>query len=195
MPPRVAIWPLGGTSLLLAIVSWAWAAQVQPPSGTPAPATAVPAYRQANKVAILTVQGGIDGITLRSLERRVRQARADGADAIVFDIDTPGGALDATLDICHLIRTEAPANTVAWINPQAYSAGTIIALACREIVVAPSSAFGDAAPISPFGAIPATERAKVEPLRREARGVVHRRGRRAVDAREHRHGRADLRGP
>ncbi|MHC4966339.1 MAG: NfeD family protein [Planctomycetota bacterium] len=162
MPPRVAIWPLGGTSLLLAIVSWAWAAQVQPPSGTPAPATAVPAYRQANKVAILTVQGGIDGITLRSLERRVRQARADGADAIVFDIDTPGGALDATLDICHLIRTEAPANTVAWINPQAYSAGTIIALACREIVVAPGSAFGDAAPISPFGAIPATERAKVE---------------------------------
>ncbi|MHC4717464.1 MAG: hypothetical protein ACYS5V_10875, partial [Planctomycetota bacterium] len=70
--------------MLLAIVSWAWAAQVPPPSGTPAAATAVPAYRQANKVAILTVHGGIDGITLRSLERRVRQARADGADAIVF---------------------------------------------------------------------------------------------------------------
>jgi membrane-bound serine protease (ClpP class) len=157
--------------LLLAIVSWAWAAQLQQAAGKPAAATAVPAYRQATTVAVLTVHGAIDGITLRSLERRVRQARADGADAIVFDIDTPGGALDATLDICHLIRTEAPANTVAWINPKAYSAGTIIALACREIVVAPASAFGDAAPISPFGPIPTAERAKVEsPLLAE---VIH----------------------
>ena len=57
---------------------------------------------------------------------------------------------------------DAPANTVAWINPKAYSAGTIIALACREIVVSPNSAFGDAAPISPFGPIPITERAKIE---------------------------------
>ncbi|MHC4220235.1 MAG: NfeD family protein, partial [Planctomycetota bacterium] len=160
---------VGGLSLLLAGLSWSWAAQAQPGAG-PQP-TAVPAYRQANTVAVLTVHGPIDGITLRSLERRVRQARAAGADAIVFDIDTPGGALDATLDICHLVRTEAPANTVAWINPQAYSAGTIIALACREIVVSPNSAFGDAAPISPFGPIPATERAKIEsPLLTE---VIH----------------------
>ncbi|MHC4102103.1 MAG: NfeD family protein [Planctomycetota bacterium] len=155
--------PATSVSLLLVILSWAWAAEAQPPadSRTTNP-TAVPAYRQANKVAVLTVHGAIDGITLRSLERRVRQAKADGADAIVLDIDTPGGALDATLDICHLIRTEATPNTVAWINPKAYSAGTIIALACREIVVGPSSAFGDAAPISPFGPIPITERAKVE---------------------------------
>jgi membrane-bound ClpP family serine protease len=148
--------------LLLAILSWTWAVQAQPAGGKPAAPTAVPAYRQANTVAVLTVHGPIDGITLRSLERRVRQAKADGADAIVLDIDTPGGALDSTLDICHLIRTESPANTVAWINPKAYSAGTIIALACREIVVGPNSAFGDAAPISPFGPIPITERAKVE---------------------------------
>ena len=101
----------GGASLLLAVASWAWAMQASPPADQRAPPTAVPAYRQANKVAVLTVHGAIDGITLRSLERRVRQARDDGADAIVFDIDTPGGALDATLDICHLIRTDAPANT------------------------------------------------------------------------------------
>jgi hypothetical protein len=154
--------PATSVSLLLVILSWTWAAQAQPSAGRPTAPAAVPAYRQANTVAVLTVHGAIDGITLRSLERRVRQAKADGADAIVLDIDTPGGALDSTLDICHLIRTESPANTVAWINPQAYSAGTIIALACREIVVGPNSAFGDAAPISPFGYIPATERAKVE---------------------------------
>ncbi len=131
-------------------------------------ATAVPAYRQADIVALLTVSGPIDRITLRSLERRVARARADGAEAVVLEINTPGGALAATLDICHLIKTDAPGNTVAWIRPQAYSAGTIIALACREIVTAPGASFGDAAPISPFGPIPVTERAKLEsPILRE----------------------------
>ena len=123
---------------------------------------AVPAYRQANTVAVLTIHGPIDKVTLSSLERRFEKAMQDGAEAVVLDIDTPGGALEATLDICNLIRVDAPANTVAWVNPKAYSAGTIIALACREIVVAPNAAFGDAAPISPFGPIPVTERAKLE---------------------------------
>ena len=128
---------------------------------TPTP-TAVPAYRQANIVAVLTIHGPIDKVTLSSLERRIEQAKLDGAEAVVLDLDTPGGMLEPTLDICHLVRNDAPANIVAWVNPKAYSAGTIIALACREIVVAPNAAFGDAAPISPFGAIPLTERAKLE---------------------------------
>jgi membrane-bound ClpP family serine protease len=129
--------------------------------GPPAPAS-VPAYRQANTVAVLVIHGPIDKVTLSSLDRRVKRAIQEGAEAVVLDIDTPGGALEATLDICHLVRNDAPANTVAWVNPKAYSAGTIIALACREIVVSPDSAFGDAAPISPFGPIPVTERAKLE---------------------------------
>ena len=128
-------------------------------TATPA---ATPAYRQANTVAVLSIRDTIDRVTLRSLERRVRQAERDGAEAIVFDIDTPGGTVLATRDITHLIRTEAPANTVAWINPNAYSAGTIIALACREIVVAPDAAFGDSAPISMFRPLPQAERAKQE---------------------------------
>ncbi len=134
-------------------------AEQEETGGAPA---ATPAYRQANTVAVLSIRDEIDRVTLRSLERRVRQAERDGAEAIVFDIDTPGGTVLATRDITHLIRTEAPANTVAWINPNAYSAGTIIALACREIVVAPDAAFGDSAPISMFGPLPQAERAKQE---------------------------------
>ncbi len=128
----------------------------------PAPPAAVPAFRQANTIGVLTIHGPIDGITLRSLERRVQAALDDGAEAIVLDIDTPGGELPATLDITHLVRTDMPANTVAWVNPNAYSAGAIIALACREIVVAPDAAMGDSAPISPFAPLPLTERAKAE---------------------------------
>ena len=132
-------------------------------SGPTSATTAVPAYRQANNVAILSVHGVIDGVTLMSLERRIKKAVSAGADAIVLDINTPGGEMFATLEICSLLknRGETPANVVAWIHPTAYSAGTIIALACREIIVAPGSTFGDAAPIDMFGRqMNATERAK-----------------------------------
>ncbi|MHC5023220.1 MAG: NfeD family protein [Planctomycetota bacterium] len=133
----------------------------------PGPATVVPAYRQANHVAVLSVRGPIDGVTLHSLERRVQEAVDGGADAIVLDIDTPGGEMLATLDICHLLKTGTPANTVAWINPRAYSAGAIIALACREIVMTPNSYVGDAAPIKAAPVVgvmplPESERAKLE---------------------------------
>ena len=143
---------------------------------------AVPASRQANTVAVLPVHGEIDQITLRSLERRLREASRLGAGAVVLDIDTPGGEMLATLDICHLIRTQAPANTVAWINPKAFSAGTIIALACRETIVHPEAVFGDAAPIQGIPILglrpmaPA-ERAKLEaPLLSEVAGSARKRG-------------------
>lgn len=147
-----------------------------------APIRAAPASRQANTVAVLPVHGEIDQITLRSLERRLREASRLGAGAVVLDIDTPGGEMLATLDICHLIRTQAPANTVAWINPKAFSAGTIIALACRETIVHPEAVFGDAAPIQGIPIIglrqmaPA-ERAKLEaPLLSEVAGSARKRG-------------------
>lgn len=134
------------------------------PSITPPVSRSIPAHRQASNIAVLTIHGGIDGMTLKSLERRIAQAKRNGADAIVLDIDTFGGELTSTLDICTLIKdpTETPPNIVAWINPKAYSAGSIIALACREIVFHPNASFGDAAPISTLMPLPLTERAKLE---------------------------------
>lgn len=124
-------------------------------------ATPVPSYRQASDVVIITIDGVVDSVTAQSFKRRLLEAR--DADAIVVDLNTPGGDLMATLEICYELKNNAPNNTVAWIHPHAFSAGTIIALACREIVAAPGSTFGDAAPINATGQpIPATERAKIE---------------------------------
>lgn len=128
---------------------------------------AVPAARRAERVAILTIEGPVDDITRHSLERRLERARADGVDAVVLELDTPGGEMLATLDICRLIKHDMPANTVAWIRPTAFSAGTLIALSAREIIVVPEAVFGDSAPISAapgLGLIhlPAAERAKIE---------------------------------
>ena len=143
---------------------------------------AVPAGRKANTVAIIPIHGPIDNITLVSIERRLQVAQDRGADAVVLELDTPGGALDATFEILEVIRTKAPPNTIAWIRPKAFSAGTIIALATREIITTPTGVFGDAAPIQavPLAGLqqlPAAERAKIEaPLLSELVSDARRQG-------------------
>ncbi len=109
----------------------------------------------------------MDALTVSGLAQRLTQAKDAGADAIVLQLDTPGGDLLATLELCRQIKSQYPPNTVAWIRPRAYSAGVITALACREIVVAPQSVLGDAAPIAAVPvagliALPSAERAKLE---------------------------------
>lgn len=150
----------------LAMAAWCPSADARQSPGRPAP-TAVPAWRQANRVAVVPVQGEIDAVTRASVERRVAEAAAAGASAAVLELDTPGGDLVATLELCLWIKDRAPVPLWAWVRPKAYSAGTIIALACRGILVSPGAAFGDAAPISALPGLglqplPPAERAKIE---------------------------------
>ena len=96
----------------------------QAPTTADAP-VAVPAWRHASTVGVIEIHGEIDAITKTTLQRRLERALKDGCDAVVLELDTPGGEVGATLDICSIIKSEAPANTVAWIRPKAYSAGTV----------------------------------------------------------------------
>lgn len=128
---------------------------------------AVPPARQAGQVAIIEVTGPIDRITEQTIRRRARLAEQEGADLVLIELDTPGGDLEATLDICRFLKAEFGTRTGAWIAPEAYSAGAIIALATDGVIMSPGSRMGDAAPIrgSPLTGIaqlPATERAKIE---------------------------------
>jgi membrane-bound serine protease (ClpP class) len=180
-PPMSSVarwfWAFAACAAALAGSTAAWA---QSPQAEPM--RAVPAGRQAGRVAVLPITGPIDQVTLWSLERRMKAMQEGAYDALVIELDTPGGEVDATLDICLRLKSDAPANTVAWIHPKAYSAGTIIALACREIVVAPGSVFGDAAPISVMPGLglqplPAAERAKFEsPILDELDAAAAKRG-------------------
>jgi len=123
----------------------------------------IPASRQATNIVIITVKGTIDQVTVRSIQRRLILAEQTGADAVVFEIDTFGGNAAAALEICEIIKNSPIQNTVAWIHPKAYSAGTFIAFACQEIVMSPIATIGDCAPILPgLIPVPAAERAKIE---------------------------------
>ncbi len=87
-------------------------------------------------------------MTSLSFKRRLETALAAGADAIVVELNTPGGEVTSVIDICKALKG-CGKHTIAWIRPDAYSGGAIIALACREIVVAPGATMGDAAPVAP----------------------------------------------
>jgi membrane-bound serine protease (ClpP class) len=130
---------------------------------------------------VITIANEITEVTLKSLERRIDEAVSDGADIIIFDIDTPGGIVYTTLEICTKLKNLSDVLTVAWINPKAFSAGAIISLACDEIVMSGRSTIGDSQPIiiGPGGAtgVPEDIEAKMtSPLIEEVRDSARRNG-------------------
>jgi len=134
---------------------------VVPPTPTqlpqPMPGAAITA---GHNVAIIPIEGMIYGFVFESLQRRVDRAVSEGATLIVIKLDTPGGEVGAALDITNYLK-QLSVPTVAWIDSQAYSAGTMIASACDEIIMSPNAVMGDAAPIVPGQTLGPTERAKI----------------------------------
>ena len=81
------------------------------------------------------------------IDNGIKQASEAEADAIIFDVHTPGGAVGAARDIIDAIqRTEIP--TIAYVNTEAISAGAMISLSCDQIVMRHGGAIGDSAPVS-----------------------------------------------
>ncbi len=138
------------------------------PASSPATVSApIPASRAATNVAIITLRGEINAVTAHSIEKRIERAVQGGADCLVFEINSPGGEVGAVRDISSIIKRCPIQNTIAWINPDAFSGAAVVALACRTIVVAPGATFGDAGVIGmdPLGfaffqGLKPTERAK-----------------------------------
>lgn len=124
----------------------------------------VPASRAAKAPYAITIHGPIDEWTVVSVQRRIEIAERSGADAIIIELDTPGGELQAMLLISSSIK-RSKLRTIAWVNQKALSAGAVIALACGQIVVAEGGVLGDALPIQismleGFKEIPDAEREK-----------------------------------
>jgi membrane-bound serine protease (ClpP class) len=137
------------------------------PSATTQPfAQAAKKYPKGfNKAAIITINSEINDVMCKSLDRRIKRAQDQDIRLLIFELDTPGGSVSSALDICHRIKTLPPEfHTVAWVRPRAFSAGSMIALACDEILVSANSQIGDCQPImlGPEGpeAVPEDVRAK-----------------------------------
>ncbi|MCU0962878.1 MAG: peptidase [Pirellulaceae bacterium] len=111
----------------------------------PAPdAAAPPAFERG---VVIPLEGVILPRTERFLNRKLERARQQGADLVVLQIASPGGALDATLNLATTLRDIDWARTVAYIPEEALSGAAIVALACDEIVMGPQARLGDAGPV------------------------------------------------
>lgn len=93
-----------------------------------------------------TVEQGLKAFLTRATET----AEAEGADYIVFEIDTPGGRVDAAGQIAELIQNlETP--TVSFVVNKALSAGSYIALNTDSIYMKPLATMGASGVINSDG--------------------------------------------
>lgn len=130
-----------------------------PPSATPAadpdaakakrlpPKTVRFEVPEGGVIYWLTIDATIDLGLAPYVERVLAEAAADpNAVAVVSEINTPGGRVDAAVRIRDaLIESSVP--TVAFIHSEAISAGALIALAHDYLVVVRGGTIGAATPI------------------------------------------------
>ena len=116
-------------------------------------ASAVGAQDDGRKVIVLPTAGVVDQIMSNYLREGIERGVEDGAAAVVIELDTPGGSLEATRDIVQSeLSAEVP--VMVWVGPagaRAASAGTFLTLAANVASMAPATNIGAATPISGDG--------------------------------------------
>ncbi len=79
------------------------------------------------QVYVIQIQNAIGNGLREYISRSVRMAQREGADVLLFDIHTPGGAVSATSDIIRTID-DSGIPAIAFVDDEAISAGAIITL-------------------------------------------------------------------
>lgn len=116
---------------------------------------AAPASRSVGSVAVIPIYGVISqrmnlmsdisgGTSIEQLTAAYRSALNDpGVSAIVFDVDSPGGAVEGVPELAaEILAGRKTKKTVAVANSFAASAAYWLAASAGEIVVTPSGAVG-----------------------------------------------------
>jgi membrane-bound serine protease (ClpP class) len=127
-------------------------------------------YSPPVKVAVIPCEDMIDDGLYKSIKRRTEIALNNGAQYLIYQIDTYGGDLFAAFDISNYFLHEVnpKAHTVAFVSQKAISAGAMISVACKDIIMKENTTIGDCAPIQLGGKLEGVEREKVETVTRSA---------------------------
>ncbi len=139
----------------------------------------------SDRVLVLTIEGPVSPIMLGYIERGIEAAEQQAVEALIIQLNTPGGQIDLTKEIVQaIIRSDVP--VVVYIYPPgalAASAGTFITLAGHVAAMAPHTSIGAASPVSSDGGeITGTMRSKVENiLVADIESLAERRGQEVVD--------------
>jgi membrane-bound serine protease (ClpP class) len=123
-----------------------------------------PARAASAPVATVQIDGVISPVTLRVVEMALARAQAEGAQALVIQLDTPGGLERSMRAICQrLLNAELP--VIVWVGPtgaRAASAGVFITLAAHVAAMAPATNIGAAHPVAVGGGVDKESMRKIE---------------------------------
>ncbi|MDB5108005.1 MAG: hypothetical protein JWM69_946 [Candidatus Binatus sp.] len=111
------------------------------------------AMRKPPWVLLITIDGSINPATAGYVENALASATADGASALVIELDTPGGLLTSAETIVKDLLS-APIPVIVYVAPSgaaAASAGTFITEAANIAAMAPGTTIGAAHPVSEGG--------------------------------------------
>jgi membrane-bound serine protease (ClpP class) len=100
----------------------------------------------AGPVYVVDISGTIDLGLAPYLDRVLGEAERAEASAVIVVIDTPGGRLDAVIQMRDTLL-DSPLRTIALVDSTAFSAGALVAIASREIYMTPGSVMGAATPV------------------------------------------------
>lgn len=100
-------------------------------------------------VLVAKISGMIDQPTVAFVHRALRVVEAGSYQALVLDIDTPGGLIDSMNQIESALKRLSASNviTVAYVSNEAFSAGAYIAFSCKRTYMAERSSIGAITPV------------------------------------------------
>ncbi len=108
------------------------------------------AKASGDTVYVIPIEETVEKGLSKFLERSFQEAEDMNAKHIILDINTPGGAVDAALEMADTIHNSAIPVT-AYVNRRALSAGAYLALNADDIYMAPGGKMGAAAIIDTNG--------------------------------------------
>jgi membrane-bound serine protease (ClpP class) len=114
-------------------------------------------------VNLVTIDGAIGPITARIIDKAVEASVEDSAEALVIELNTPGG-LDESMRIItrKILNSEVP--VIVYVSPsgsRAASAGVFITLSAHIAAMTPGTNMGSAHPVAMGGQIDSTMEEKV----------------------------------
>lgn len=112
-------------------------------------------------IHVITVEGVISPVSADYIAHEIEAAEEADAEALIVELDTPGGLMNAMRDIIKL-ELNADVPVVMYVSPmgaQCASAGVFISYAAHIFAMAPGTNVGSASPVTMGGGggMPGTE--------------------------------------